>query len=67
MLNCMNVTRLYSESQERPLTLKERMSMQVHVMMCSPCRNFGNQMTTLRQLARAYAKTADEPASKADD
>lgn len=56
MLNCKNVTRLFSEGQERPLTLNERMSLKMHVMMCSGCRNFGQQMDTLRQVTRAYAK-----------
>jgi hypothetical protein len=62
MLNCRTVTRLYSESQERPLTLQERVSLKIHVMMCNPCRNFGKQMSFLRQVARAYAKGADERA-----
>lgn len=60
MLNCKNVTRLFSEEQERPLTLKERMSLKMHVMMCSGCRNFGQQMHTLRQVARTYAKKRNE-------
>lgn len=60
MLNCKNVTRLFSEGQERPLTLNERMSLKMHVMMCSGCRNFGQQMDTLRQVTRAYAKRNNE-------
>lgn len=67
MLNCQNVTRLYSESQERTLTLQERMSLKVHVMMCSGCRNFGKQMLTLRHIARAYVKGADERTGKTDE
>ncbi len=67
MLNCKNVTRLYSESQERTLTLQERMSLKMHVMMCSGCRNFGKQMPILRQAVRAYAKGADERANKKDE
>lgn len=67
MLNCQKVTRLYSESQERKLTLNEQMSLKMHVMMCSGCRNFGKQMHTLRQAARAYAKGEDELAAKADE
>lgn len=67
MLNCQQVTRLYSASQERPLTLQERMSLKMHVMMCSGCRNFGKQMLTLRHVARAYAKGADERADKAGE
>ena len=40
MLNCQQVTRLLSESQERTLTLQERISLKMHGMMCSGCRNF---------------------------
>lgn len=67
MLNCQQVTRLLSESQERTLTLRERMSLKVHVMMCSGCRNFGNQMLTLRQFARAYASGQDDRVDKNDE
>lgn len=67
MLNCQEVTRLYSESQERTLNLQERMWLKMHVMMCSGCRNFGKQMHTLRQVARAYAKGADERTDKTDE
>jgi predicted anti-sigma-YlaC factor YlaD len=67
MLNCQAITRLLSESQERTLTLQERMSLKMHVMMCSGCRNFGKQMQTLRQVARAYATGADELTGKTDE
>lgn len=67
MLNCQNTTRLYSESQERALTLQERMSIKMHVMMCSGCRNFGKQMHTIRQATRAYANGADERVDKTDE
>lgn len=67
MLNCRQVTRLYSESQERTLNLQERMSLKIHVMMCSGCRNFGKQMHTLRQVARAYAKGEDQHTDKVDE
>ncbi len=57
MLNCRNATRLLSESQERALSLKEGMSLKMHVTMCSGCRNFGRQLHLLRQIARTYAKS----------
>lgn len=60
MLNCQAVTRLLSESQERQLSLQERMSLRMHLMMCSGCNNFGKQMQTLRHIARAYAKGKNE-------
>ena len=67
MLNCQDTTRLLSESQERALSLKERMSLKIHVVMCSGCRNFGQQMDTLRQMARAYVKGENEAAGKEKD
>ena len=67
MLNCKNVTRLYSESQERTLTLQERISLKMHVMMCSGCHNFGKQMHILRQATRVYAKGGDECTDKTDE
>lgn len=66
MLNCVQVTRLYSESQERALTTRERMLVRFHVMMCSGCRNFGQQMRVLRLVARAYADGAAILNDKAD-
>jgi len=64
MLNCRNATRLMSESQERKLALAERMSLQMHVMMCSGCHNFKDQMVTIRSMTRAYAKGKNEQAEK---
>lgn len=60
MLNCHEVTRLVSESKERPLTLKEKMSLKMHTAMCSGCRNFEKQLGMIRRASRAFAKGADE-------
>ena len=67
MLNCQGATRLLSEAQEQKLGLQERMALQMHLVMCSGCRNFGKQMHTLRQITRAYVQGADERADKKDD
>ena len=56
MLNCHDATRLMSKAQERPLKFGEKLSLKLHVGMCSGCRNFGKQMGTIRGIARAYAK-----------
>ena len=56
MMNCRDATRLMSEAQERPLSITERMSLKLHVIMCSGCQNFKDQMDTLRLITRAYAK-----------
>ncbi|HQR70766.1 MAG TPA: zf-HC2 domain-containing protein [Burkholderiaceae bacterium] len=55
MLNCREVTRLVSESQERPLRVNERMGLRLHLMMCSGCRNFERQMAVMRSAMREFA------------
>lgn len=64
MLNCHEVTRLVSESQERPLALGERLSLKVHTMMCDGCRNFKEQIPFLRNTMRAYAQGKNDDSDK---
>jgi len=56
MMNCREATRLMSESQERKLLVSNQMLLQLHVMMCSGCHNFKQQMGTIRTRTREYAK-----------
>lgn len=56
MLNCRQVTRLFSESQERKLSVPERMQLRLHTMMCAGCRNFGKQTGLLRKMARKFVR-----------
>ncbi|MCR8921876.1 zf-HC2 domain-containing protein [Dasania sp. GY-MA-18] len=72
MMNCQQVTRLLSDAQERELSLKERTALKVHTMMCSGCRNFGQQMGTLREIARKYVNgttgdNSDQLTANSDD
>jgi predicted anti-sigma-YlaC factor YlaD len=62
MLNCVEATRLMSDAQERELALKEKLSLKLHLMMCSGCRNFEAQMPVLRRIARTYARGENERA-----
>ena len=55
MLNCQEVTSLCSEEMDRALEIGEQMSVGLHVMMCRGCRNFRQQMKTLRNLSAAYS------------
>lgn len=66
MLNCKEVTEMCSEEMERDLRLQERMSLRMHLMMCSGCSNFRRQMHTMRSAMQHYASggavsTSDEP------
>jgi predicted anti-sigma-YlaC factor YlaD len=60
MMNCQQATRLISESQDRALPLSQSVSLKVHLMMCSGCKNFSLQVPFLSQAMKAYAKGLDE-------
>lgn len=69
MLNCKEVTELCSQEMERGLQLQERMSLRMHLMMCSGCSNFRKQMRALRVAMQHYASgtaisTSDDPAGE---
>jgi hypothetical protein len=59
-MNCEQATRLMSEAQERPLSLKEKTELKFHTVMCSGCRRFGEQMTLLRRFSKASGQS-DKP------
>ena len=54
MMSCREVTRLMSQGYERALTLRERVALKVHTMMCLGCTNYGKHMIFLRKAARSY-------------
>ena len=64
MMNCQHATRLISESQDRTLSLSEKMTLKMHVMMCAGCKNFNLQIPFLSQAMKAYAKGLDEDTKK---
>lgn len=60
MMNCREATKLLSDAQEQALPLTERAALQMHVMLCSGCDHFKQQMDSLRAMMRAYAKGEGE-------
>ncbi|WP_210545802.1 zf-HC2 domain-containing protein [Rhodoferax sp. PAMC 29310] len=60
MLNCQEVSRLVSESQERKLSVVEKMSLNLHLMMCDRCKNFSLQVPFLSKAMKAYSERLDE-------
>lgn len=54
---------------ERKLLVQERMSLRMHLMMCSRCSNFRRQLQTIRIAMQHYAMGAavsisDDPAGE---
>lgn len=52
MLTCKNATKLMSQAQDRPLPLRERISLRFHLMICSGCNNYNKQMSFIRKACR---------------
>lgn len=67
MLNCREVTELCSLELETPLRLGQRISLRTHLMMCSGCNNFREQMKMLREASVAYAAGQALPTAVAHD
>jgi len=54
MLSCKEVSRLCSEEQDRPLSVKERINLRMHLAICKACTNFRHQMQFLRAATHRY-------------
>lgn len=56
MKSCKDITRVCSDELERPLSLGERASLRMHLLMCSGCANYRRQLRVLSQAMHAYAQ-----------
>lgn len=55
-MNCREATALLSQAQDRALSVDERVSLKVHLLMCTGCRQYRLQLGALRQMARRMAQ-----------
>jgi predicted anti-sigma-YlaC factor YlaD len=70
-MDCKTATALMSQGMDRPLDTSERVSLKVHTLMCTGCRNYRLQLQVLRDAARQMAHGlvppgVDEPGSATD-
>jgi len=56
MRSCRDITALVSQGLDKSLSLRERLAISVHVMMCSRCRNFQKQSQFIHQAAHRYTE-----------
>jgi hypothetical protein len=65
MPSCKEVSRLVSESMDRELPFRQRLSMRLHLLMCSLCSRFRRQIRFLREAAHAFGKgeEGEQPAN----
>jgi hypothetical protein len=61
MLSCREVTRLVSESLDRELSLRQRVSTKMHLMMCRLCSRYNKQLVGLREAFRLHAMREEDP------
>ena len=54
--SCRETSELLSQAQDRPLTLREKVLVHVHLPLCNGCRNFREQVAFLRRAAREYVR-----------
>ncbi len=49
IFSCKQASQMVSESMDRPLRLRERVTLRMHLLMCSFCTRFVRQMRVLRR------------------
>ena len=54
MLRCKQASELMSQSQDRALTLKERMRLKLHLLICSGCANCNKQMRFIHETMQQF-------------
>ncbi len=58
---CREIHQLTSESLDRRLTLRERVRMRLHLIVCEACTSFGAQMQLLRGAMRRFEVPVETP------
>lgn len=56
MLTCKEITRLLSESQDRKLSMTEKLKLEMHLAMCRGCKAYKGQLAFLRTACRRYTQ-----------
>ena len=55
---CTNMTRLLSESMDRPMALSTRLSLRFHLLICAGCAAYKCQLEQIRQTLLRSADSA---------
>jgi hypothetical protein len=64
MRTCRDVTRLVLQGEDRALSLSERLSIRLHMMICAACPQFRVQVKFMRKAMgrwAAYGEGRDSP------
>lgn len=58
--SCREVTRLVLESQDRELSLADRLALQIHWRLCESCTRFRNQTDVMREAMKRWRGYRDQ-------
>ena len=59
MLSCKQASQLISLSLDRPLMLRERFALKLHLLICKFCKRFSQQVQTLRVAIKTMVGTIE--------
>ena len=59
--NCRETSALLSQTQDRKLTLFERVGLRLHLVVCNGCRQFERQLAFMRSAVKRYLDRDDPP------
>ena len=55
MRTCREISALISQGLDKKLNFADRLAIYLHLLICSPCRNFQKHARFIRKAAQAYA------------
>ena len=59
MLSCKQANQFISASLDRPLTLRERIVLRLHLIICKYCKRFSQQLQTMRVAMTTLAQSIE--------
>ncbi|MFN2355158.1 MAG: zf-HC2 domain-containing protein [Desulfopila sp.] len=67
LFNCKDISRLVSDSMDRNLSLRHRLGIRFHLMMCRYCHRFARQLKRMRQVIRKETAPQTPPRQTLSD
>ena len=59
MLNCKQTSQLVSQSLDRRLSLRERIAVRIHLLICKYCKRFSQQLFAMRLGLQRMTKSVE--------
>lgn len=66
MRSCREISELVSKSLDAKLSLRERVAVRFHLMLCDGCNNFRKQMLFLHKAGNRYLDYLANSSKKSD-